>query len=1130
MSNTKQKKVASFWKKLFLFSCIFFTTIPVFSQNQTVRIKGKDITIKSAFEQIEKQTGLTIAYDASALNVNQQIKREVKATKLNDVLNEVLKGTESEFVFQNKHVVIRAKKNTPTKENTQPTITNSPKKTSNITGKVFDVKGELLIGVRVLEVGTGNGVITDENGIYNISLSTDNPVLQFTYIGFNDKKVPVGKMSIMDVVLEDKVSELEEVVVVGYGEQKRASVIGAISSIKPEVLQTSQSRSITNNLAGQIAGIIAVQRNGEPGYDDSDFWIRGINTFGANANPLVLIDGIERSISNISPEEIESFSVLKDATATAVYGVRGANGVILIQTKRGKVGKPRVTIKADYGVSNPTQLPKFVDAAKYMEISNEAMVLSGFAPTFTEDRIEKTKIGYDSDFYPNVNWLQAVTKPNAPIGRVSFDVNGGSENLRYSLVGSFFSEKGMIVRDPNQNYDSQLKLNKYTLRSNVDVDLSSSTRLALSIGGYLSDKNSPGWDVWEILWSAMDTPPNAQPIIYSDGSLARGVYARNIWEMATQSGYKKGMQSNLESSINLTQDFGKIWKPLEGLSGNILASFDAFNWHSQDRTKKPTTYHAIGRNDEGELIKVITEQGFDFMGYSRSSGGNRTLYFESRLNYLRYFNDAHRVEGLFLFNARDKVIQDAGNSILALPYRSTGIAGRAAYSFMDRYFTEFNFGYNGSENFKRGYRFGFFPSFALGWLVTNEPFMKPVNPVLSKLKLRGSWGLVGNDQIVNARRFAYISTLSHYGRGYAFGYTDNYDIGSSLREGDFGVYNMTWETAEKMDIGIEIGFINSINLSLDFFKEKRKDIFMQRKTVPELAGYNVMPYANFGKVNNMGFETDLIVNHQFNKDWFLTAKGNFTFARNKIIEYDEPEALKNTTRSHTGQPLNQYYGLIALGLYSEDDFEDSVNGILKEDVPIPKFGIVKPGDIKYKDINDDKVIDSFDESPIGAPYIPEIVYGFGFNTKYKNFDLGVFFQGTGNFSNILQGAKFIPGSGGGVIGNIYANVDDRWTPENPRQNVFWPRLSSTENKHNMRYSTWWLRDVSYLRLKNFELGYTIPKAWQKKVALNNARVFFRGSNFLTFSSFKMWDPEIGSSDGLTYPPQKIFTYGIEITL
>lgn len=515
-------------------------------------------------------------------------------------------------------------------------------------------------------------------------------------------------------------------------------------------------------------------------------------------------------------------------------------------------------------------------------------------------------------------------------------------------------------------------------------------------------------------------------------------------------------------------------------------------------------------------------EGQEFLGYSKGSGGDRSIYFEAQMNYNKRLGD-HTLGALFLYNMRDYVTFDSADGLGSLPYRNQGIAGRVSYSFKDRYFAEANFGYNGSENFQRGFRYGFFPSVAVGWMMTNEPFMVGVTDVLSKLKLRGSWGLVGNDKI-GGRRFAYVPTIGSTG-GYNWGYQAQNGRGG-LQEDQFGIPDLTWETAEKINIGMEVGFLNSINLQADVFKEYRDNIFMQRKTIPEIAGYTNTPYANFGKVENKGIDMNVEVNHKFNADLMVSVRGNLTYATNKVTEYDEPESLKNSTRAQTGQSLNQHFGLVALGLYTEDDFE---NGALKKGLPIPSFGDVLLGDIKYKDLNDDGRIDAFDNCPMGKPYVPEIVYGFGLNLKYKNVDFGAFFQGTGNFTNMLGGNNFIPGSGGGGLGNIYANVDDRWIPENPNQNVFWPRLSIYDLDNNKQSSTWWLRDASYIRLKNLEIGYTLPKTWQKTIAARNARVFLRGSNLFTWASFDMWDPEIGSSNGLKYPTMRVYSIGAEIT-
>jgi len=806
-----------------------------------------------------------------------------------------------------------------------------------------------------------------------------------------------------------------------------------------------------------------------------------------------------------------------------VYGVRGANGVILIQTKRGKVGKTRITFKFDHGISTPTKLPEFVDGAKYMEVINSARGLSGLSTDYySAEAIETTRNGSDLDLYPNVNWLKSVTNSSAPNNRFSMDVNGGSDLLRYSLILSAYDEAGIIKTDPTTNYDSQLKLQRYNVRSNVDINITPSTLLNVSIGGYIMNKNSPGTDISNILSAAFVVTPISYPTKYSNGQLANRTSGDNPWAMATQHGFRQYYYSSIQSNMSVEQDIGKLWNPLDGLKFKGLFSFDVYSWNAVNRTKYPSYYSAYGRDAGGSLLTSQLNTGSEFLGFSKEFGGNRAMYIETQLNYNKHFGD-HLINALFLYNMRDYVNSDATSGMASLPYRNQGIAGRLSYNYGSRYFIETNFGYNGSENFNKGYRFGFFPSVAVGWMLTNEKFMQNITSVLSKLKVRGSWGLVGNDDL-GGRRFAYLSTIDN-STGYNFGYTANKSI-SGRQEGDFGILDLTWETSEKMDLGLELGLFDWFNLQVDVFKENRSDIFMQRKTIPEIAGYNKTPWANFGKVGNEGIEMNLEVNKKVNKDFLISARGNFTFARNKVLEYDEPESLKSTTRAQTGQSLNTFYGLIADGLFTTDDF---VNGQLRSDLPTVTFGDVKPGDIKYIDTNKDGKIDIYDKSPIGNPSVPEIVYGFGVNMRYKNVDFGIFFQGTTNYSNMLAGNSLIPASGGGGLGNIYANVDNRWTEENPSQNVFWPRLSFHESLNNTQPSTWWLKDASYIRLKNLELGYTFPSNWQKKVTLRNARIYVRGSNLLTWAPFDMWDSELGSDNGLTYPTMKVVSIGLEVT-
>ena len=1098
-------------------------TVPSLAEVATMQLPQlslnlNNVTRREVFNTIEKNTKYVFIYSDELLTeLNEKVSIHVNKQTLDKILDKVLHLTSLGYKITNRQITVSKK--------AQTVIPKTPLK---ITGHVTDEKGEALIGVNIQEEGTNNVVITDMDGNFSIyNVSGPSSVLQFTYIGFVPLKIVVGKQTNMSVKLDPDIKGLEEVVVVGYGSQKRESVIGAITTMKPAALQVNQSRSVTN--AGQVAGVIAVQRSGEPGNDTSDFWIRGISSFGAGTTPLVLVDGIERSLSNISPEEIESFSVLKDATATAVYGVRGANGVILVQTKRGQIGKPRIQIKADYGFSAPTMLPEFVDGAKYMEVMNVASQFSSGKDMYTQAAIDATRNGTDPDLYPNVNWLKTITKDHVPNGRVSLDINGGTERLRYSMVLAYHGETGMTVTDPGVEYNTSNNLSRYNIRTNLDMNLTPSTEINVSLGGYIMNQRTPGFSTnaapfTDIIYLAFKNTPIVHPTVYSNGQIPANTSQTNPWAAATHSGFISSYKSSLQSVFAVTQDIGKLWHPLKGLKAKATFSFDTYAWNSFLRRKTQTTYMATGRDEEGNLLTSITNQGDDYLQYAKEAGGNRTMYLEGQLSYSRLLADNHQIDGLLLYNMRDYVNTDAASAIYSLPYRTQGIAARLSYSYKGRYFIEGNFGYNGSENFSKGNKWGFFPSVAGGWLVTNEKFMENALSVLSKLKFRGSYGLVGNDQLAG-RRFAFLSTINS-GNGFTYGLIGNQGIGGKF-EGDFGVEDLSWETVKKTDIGVEIGLWDCVNIQADYFHEKREDIFMQRKTIPETAGFNTNPWANFGIVKNQGFDASLEVNKSFGKDFFLSLRGNFTFSRNEIVEYDESETMKQTTRARTGNPLNTYYGLKAIGLFQEEDFK--ADGTLVNGIPDHTFEPVKPGDIRYEDTNHDGKVDAYDYQPIGRPSVPEIVYGFGFSARWKSFDLSAFFQGSTNVSNMIQGDLLIPGSGGGGLGNIYANCDDRWDPSDPYRQVFWPRLSTNKSSNNMQYSTWWLKDVSYLRLKNLEVGYTFPKKWQKAAMMRDARIFFRGSNLLTWAAFDMWDPEINSSDGMKYPLMKVYSFGFQVT-
>ena len=979
-------------------------------------------------------------------------------------------------------------------------------------------------GVNVLVKGTTIGTTTDIDGNYFISVPDKNAVLVFSYIGFESQEVKVGGQININVNMSEESNSLDEVVVVGYGSQKRASVVGSITAIEPAQLQQGTTRAVSNNLAGQLAGVIAVQRNGEPGSDGSDFWIRGISSFkGTGVSPLVLVDGIERTLDDLSAAEIESFSVLKDAAASAVYGVRGANGVILVKTKRGQLGKPKVNFHLEQGFTKPTQLPDYIGSVDYLSLMDELYMDAGNPnPLYGEEMINNYRNKVDPELYPNVNWLDAVSKDMASNTRGDLTITGGSDILRYALVASYYGERGIFVRDESKDWDSSTRLNKYNIRSNVDINVTKTTVVGISIGGYLQEQNGmavSGQDVWN---HAFETPPFVHPIQYSEGRDVRVRERTNPWAEATQHGYQTTSSSKVESLFSVEQDL-KFITP--GLKFKGLFSFDRYSKSWVKRHRTPTYYNpATGRDEEGNLLLSVGTDGQEFLDTeNKGEWGNKATYLEGNITYDRTFDGKHAVNAMFLYNQRD--YQD-GNVV---PFRRMGIAGRASYTYDNRYIAEFNFGYNGSENFTKGNRFGFFPSVAVGYMLSEEKFMEKYKDTFSKIKFRASWGLTGNDQL-DGRRFAFLPTIDTDG-SYKWGVNNDYNRASRF-EGEFGVMNLTWETVEKLNVGTEIGLWNALDLQVDWFKEQRRDIFMQRNNIPSAAGFRKTPWANYGKVDNIGVDLSLTYNQQITKDLHIGFRGTFTYAHNTIVEMDEALGVMGTNRQRTGHSVNELFGLVADGLFTEDDFVTNDKGdlVLKEGIPSHTFNSVRPGDIKYGDIDGDGSITNNDEVAMGGTVNPEIVYGFGATARYKQVDFNVFFQGNGKTHRFIGGvaSNFLPGSSQGAMGNVLTNYNDRWTPENPSEDVFYPRLSYGANTNNSQNSTWWLRNMSMLRMKDIEVGYTLPKRWMSRIGLENIRLYAKGSNLLTFSAFDLWDPELDTQNGAKYPIMKSVSFGIDV--
>jgi len=1081
-----------------------------YSQSTHISINVKNKTLKDVFSEIEKNTGYAFFYYDDVIDTNRKVSIKTSNRTINEILDELFAATDNTYVISGRQVYIsKAVSTGKVKESSQ-------NKSKRITGVVIDELSEPLVGVTIrVKSRPSIGTATDINGKYLIDVEPDD-VLEFSYVGYKTQEIAVRDKEVVDVVLRPNDEILEEIEVVGYGTQKKISIIGSQQTIKATELKVPVA-NLTNSLAGRISGLVSVQRTGEPGFDDANIYIRGISTLTAGmSTPLTLVDGVPRAFSNVDPEDIESFSILKDASATAIYGVRGANGVIIINTKSGSKGKPKFNVRYSEGITMPTKITKFVDGARYMEVSNEASRTRGGNILYSDETIDMTRSGADPYLYPNVDWFDQILREFSRNRSANVNVQGGSDQSVYYIGLAYYDENGMYKDTKSSNYDSNTFYRRYNVTSNITLTPSRNTEIKLGVQGYLANANYPGASQAAIFEAAYFTPPTYIAPMYPNGEIG-GFHggSLNAYGQLSQTGYANQWRSQVYSNLRVTQQLPFL---LKGLSVTGMFSFDAYSYTSNRFTKTPNTYSAYGRDADGNLLLTQTKIGSENLTYANSSKGNRAIYMEAALNYQNTFG-AHSVSGMVLFNQSDEIDTKASNVENALPYRFRGLAGRFTYSFSDRYFGEFNFGYNGSENFAPDKRYGFFPSFGLGWVLSNESFFEPLEPYIQYFKIRGTWGRVGNSKI-DGRRFAYLATVTDKpasGTGSEKVYEFGKDMNQSYGRNEIDEYavDVVWETADKINIGIDMMLLNSkLNIQADIFKEQREGIFLRRNNIPAYVGMKKYPFGNIGKVDNKGFEIAVNYSNTW-EDWSFSFMGNYSFNRNKIVEDDKPWAYP--WQSTIGNKVGQRFGLLALGLFeSEEEIKAS---------PI-QTGDTRPGDIKYKDLNGDGKIDEYDKGPIGWGSIPEILYGFGFGIGYKNVMLSTMFQGAANVDALLSGEGVLPFSQGSSRGNLLSNIDDRWTEDNPSQDVFYPRLMIGSLNMNYEPSTWWLKNTNYLRLKNVELSYTLPKHWQKKMHLTNARIFCQGVNLLTLSSFKLWDVELGDGRGAKYPNISSVSLGI----
>lgn len=1090
---------------------------------QTVTKAFRSVPLKTVLEEVERQTGYSILFENEDVDVSSPVTATFKDATLRTVLDTVLdKSLRYTVKGGGKLVTIsrRSPVSAPAAPNGELTVSGTV---------ISSADNQPIVGANIYVEGTNVGTTTDAGGNYKLTVPASAKTVTVSFLGYDTKKISVRDIHLFKLItLADASNKLEDVVVVGFGVQKKESLVGAVQSVKPSDLQTSSS-NLSTSFSGKIAGVIAVQKSGEPGADGASFWIRGISTFGSGQSPLLILDGVEitnQMLNNIPPETIESFSVLKDATATALYGSRGANGVMIITTKNGRDSeKMTINLRAEFGASAPTRVPKVADGITYMETFNEARTTRGEKPYYSNEKILGTKLGLDPYVYPNVDWYDMLFKDCTFNQNFNFNMTGGAKKIDYFLNASVYNENGIMRKPEASKFDTNINAQKYLFQANVSADATKTTRVSLKMNTQLHYRHAPIQSVSDLFAYAMTGMPCEFPATLpgedSDTFVRFGT--NNAWNSGFFTnpyaqlcrGYGDQFRGHFTSALTVSQNLDFITK---GLSATGMATFYNRVYSAVYRSFTPFMYQLTDYNiDEAgnySYTSNSTNTGTTYLGTTRGKDGYRELAFQAKIDYTRTFGK-HDVGAtiVYLQKERNMNISDE-QEYAALPYRQQGLAGRVTYGFDKRYLFEANFGYNGSENFAAGKRFGFFPSVAVGWVVSNEPFWKGIKEQVSLFKLRASYGLVGNDVISSdySDRFPYLTTVD-MGQGYDVYIGNNFERKYGPILSVYGNPNATWEESRKLDIGVEIGLFDSLNIIFDWFKEKRSGIFMQRTSLPSTFGMSgITPWANIGKVDNHGVDISVDYNKAFSKDLILSLRGTFTYAHNEIVEMDEPK-YKWAYQYKAGHPINSIQCLIADGLFRD---EEDIASSPSQDIYATTYPI-RPGDVKYRDLNGDEIIDDNDMCWTGNPTVPEIIYGFGFSLKYKGFDCSAFFQGQGKVSILMYNyhpfaTAATPGSG-----LMQWIADEHWSEDDPNPKALYPRLSPLWNNNNTKASTLYVRNGKMLRLKTAEIGYTYKKM----------RVYVSGTNLLTFAPFKYWDPEKGSGNGLGYPLQRTYNLGFQ---
>lgn len=1001
-----------------------------------------------------------------------------------------------------------------------------------VTGIVKDQTGEPIIGASVLEKGSTNGVITDLDGNFKLTVSNAvKAVLQISYVGYKTQEISVNGKTLLEVVLKEDTELLDEVVVVGYGAQKKESVVGAISQVSSKELLASPAANVSQAIAGKIPGVITTQTSGAPGQDDTKINIRGRATFAGDGSPLILVDGVERTFSQIAPDDIETISVLKDASATAVYGVRGANGVMLITTKRGRDQKPEVNLTANWQIQSPTRSDTYLDSYQSVVLLEEALKNDGLPSQFSANDIDMYRksaagelSGLDAMLYPNVDWYDEVLKKSAPAQRYNVSVRGGTKRMRYYASAELYDQKGLIKELSQDMYgnSSSPSYRRYAFRANMDLFLTKDLTFSVNFGTRFEERRgsntSESSTFSQTFYEMNHTPGWLFPVSYEvqNGESTKTLYGgssqyqSNIVAALAKGGYYRA--TNTINETNFVLDYKMDWLT-KGLSAKGMVSFDYDSYYKKMFKADFATYELNDR-DNYESMDAYNQFNSDGeLAYSKDNSTTYKLYMEAQVNYARQFGK-HDVTAMALYNQNDYRY----NSELAKRYQ--GLVGRVTYGYDDRYLAEFNAGYNGSENFLQGKRFGFFPAVSLGWRISNEEFMAGTAQWLNNLKIRASYGEVGNDiYTVNgtAQRFLYEEKWSQVSNAYYFGSSGK----TGIYESQYPNLGVTWERAHKYNVGLEFGLWNGLlNGNIDVFYEKRNDILTSYLTRPQWVGV-ALAAGNLGETKNSGYEIELKHNNRINEDLSYNVGLTYSHARNEIISMDEPE-LKTAYRKREGNPISQYFGLIAEGFVTQADLDNP-------DFPVSTFGTVKVGDLKYKDANGDGFIDDRDESRIGYSDIPENTYALSLGVNYKGWGFSVMFQGVDHVSRYYDAEAMYAFVSGGKVKEHHL---ERWNPAQSEaynlQHANYPLLHyDNYGDHNQRTNSFFLKNGSFVRLKNIELSYTLPENWSKVAGMSNCRLYVNANNLITWDHLNnLTDPESNGSN--RYPIMKTVNFGVNI--